>query len=444
MRSLIALTFCCLLASPQAHACLWVGDNYTLFFETIPGLQPGVDVIAKVSLSDVKDEADGTATATIMQVLKTSDKRVHQGSKITMKYRSSSCGPSPRNGSGGTIIARLGADSAGRMVLYPYMQRFHDGHIDSAEGKRFVFQPEAACGFPNLRLPSDFAVFAAGTYSGREIPFQIDRGGQQGTQIDVTVNSPNKPVVLILGTRKPTIWHIDWTEGTKILAVLVSGYFRQAVAGLEKHVPQLNSSFFNRGPCGYFYVDVNSGHFRMVGGYFYEMDEIAKHVFGRAVDKTFPAENGQVVIGEPLQPGIRLITSPEVTPESFYDREALMAGSAGLEEAVRKGLLRKATDADADAWMAAVTKKSPPQDVPSATGKGTPKLPRWLMHNAYVVLKPFTYPTGLYGARSATFIIPKGIPQPDGNPGHSTIYDFNTLTCQGSAEGCPFTKGWPQ
>ena len=442
MRSLIALTFCCLLASLHVHACQGPDQEYTLFFESTPNLQPGVDVIAKVSLSNVKD---GTATATIKQVLKTSDARVHKGSKIAMKYQYTSCGPYHGYDKEGTIIARIGADSAGRMVLYPYRRRRYGGdRIGSAEGESFKFQPEAACSFPNLRLPSDFAVFAAGAYSGREIPFQIDRGGQQGTQIDVTVNSPHKPVVLMLGARMPTIWNIEWSEGTKILAVLVSGYHRQAVAGLEKHVLQLNSSFYNRGPCGYFYVDVNSGQFRMVGGYFYEMDEMAKHVFGRTVDKIFPAEKGQVVIGEPLQLGTRLITSPEVTPESFYDREALMAGPAGLEEAVRKGFLRKSTDADADAWVTAVTKNSPPQNVPSAAGKNIPKPPGPPKRGAYVVLKSFTYPTGLYGGYSADFIIPKGIPQPDGNPGHSTIYDFNTLTCQGSAEGCPFTKEWPQ
>jgi hypothetical protein len=48
------------------------------------------------------------------------------------------------------------------------------------------------------------------------------------------------------------------------------------------------------------------------------------------------------------------------------------------------------------------------------------------------VLKQFTYPEGLYGAYGATFFIAKGAPRPTGNPGHSAIYDFNTLNCQGA------------
>lgn len=56
------------------------------------------------------------------------------------------------------------------------------------------------------------------------------------------------------------------------------------------------------------------------------------------------------------------------------------------------------------------------------------------LHNGYVVLKAFTLPEGLYGAHSGTFFVPKGVPRPRGTLGHSTLYDFNTLTCTGA--GC--------
>jgi hypothetical protein len=46
--------------------------------------------------------------------------------------------------------------------------------------------------------------------------------------------------------------------------------------------------------------------------------------------------------------------------------------------------------------------------------------------NAYTVVKAFTYPAGLYGGDSAAFIIPKGVPTPTGDPGHSAVFDFNS------------------
>lgn len=226
----------------------------------------------------------------------------------------------------------------------------------------------------------------------------------------------------MLGAYEPTIWNIGWSKGTKIVAVLVSGYHRQVVAGLEKDVPLLNSSYDNHGPCGYFYVANDK---------FTALNPLAKRVFGRPVEMVFLAEQGRVVVGEPLKSDTKLITSSETTPASFYDRNAPIAGPAGLKDAVRKGLLRKATTADADAWVNAVIQNSPKRDVPPIAGTGIPKPPRPPAYNAYVVLKPFTYPAGLYGGNSATFIIPKGVPRPVGNPGHSAVYDFNTLNCQG-------------
>ncbi len=126
MHYLMVLATCFLLASPQAHACRGISFEYRLFFETLPNPQPEADVIAKVSLSEVKD---GTATAKVVQVLKTSDVRVQQGEQIPVKYSFTSCGPNPVNGAGGTIIANTGTDSEGHLVLYPYLRRYGDGHM---------------------------------------------------------------------------------------------------------------------------------------------------------------------------------------------------------------------------------------------------------------------------------------------------------------------------
>lgn len=306
----------------------------------------------------------------------------------------------------------------------------------TTELKPFEFKPEVtqpniakqppSCAFPELKLPVDYAVFAAGAYSGRKISFQIDQSGHEGTQIDVAVNSPNKPVALMLGAYEPTIWNIGWSKETRILAVLVSGYHRQAVAGLDNRMPLLNSSYDNRGPCGYFYVSKDN----LAG-----LNPLARRMFGRPVDTVFLAEKGQVVVGEPLLTGTKLVTSPQIAPASFHNKDAPMAGPAGLEDAVRRGLLRKATAEDGDAWVDAVIKNSPRRDIPPIAGAGVPKPPKPALYNAYVVLKPFTYPAGLYGAHSATFLILKGVPKPSGNPGHSAVFDFNTLSCQGALCG---------
>jgi len=273
------------------------------------------------------------------------------------------------------------------------------------------------------KLPSDFVVYAAGAYSGRKISLQIDQSGHSATQIDVEIDQPGKPIVLMLGAYEPTIWTIRLSPETKVLAALIGGYHKQVVTGLSLSIPSLVSTYDNRGPCGYFYVSPDS----LAG-----LNPLARRVFGRSVDVVYPATDGRVVIGVAMPVNATSFSSgPSL--ESFRDKSAPLAGEAGLEEAVLRGLLRKATAADAEAWVDAVIQNTPQRDIPYVAGQGIPRPPKPGMHNAYVVLAAFTYPAGLFGAHSATFLIPKGVPRPQGNPGHSSIYDFNTLSCQGAS-----------
>ncbi|MEA3152471.1 MAG: hypothetical protein QOK44_60 [Betaproteobacteria bacterium] len=281
-----------------------------------------------------------------------------------------------------------------------------------------------ACAFTNLKLPEDFRILATGAYTGRRLGFQIDQSGQNATQFDVAVNSPDKPVVLILGAYDPAIWNIGWTPKTRIVAVLVSGYHRQAIAGLDPKVPTLNSTYDNKGACGYFYLSAQGAP--------EQLNPLARKLFGKPVDLVYPAAQGAAMVGERVVNVNDMVTHPATPPESFRNPSAPLAGPAGLEDGVRIGALRRATQSDAQAWGDAVAASTPQRDVPPIAGVGVPKPRPPSLHNGYVVLKQFTYPEGLYGAYGATFFIAKGAPRPTGNPGHSAIYDFNTLNCQGA------------
>jgi len=281
----------------------------------------------------------------------------------------------------------------------------------------------SVCGFPGVVLPANAKVFAAGAYSGRTLDFQIDRSGHQATQIDVAVNHRGEPVVLMLGAYEPTIWNIGWSSESRIAAVLVSGYHRQVVAGLPRSVPTLVSSYDNKGACGYFYVQADD-----VGN----LNPMAQRVFARRVDRVYPSREGRVIVGDSLPAGVALVTGTGPTPESFRDRTQPLAGPAGIEDAVRKGLLREATDSDARAWVDAQAAQPANRDLPPVEGASAPALKKPQLFNAYVVLKPMALPSGLYGAHSVTLFVPKGVPRPTGELGHSRIYDFNTNTCAGA------------
>lgn len=276
-------------------------------------------------------------------------------------------------------------------------------------------------------IPRDALVLAAGEYGGRKTGFQIDDSGHEATQIDVAVNSKRKSVVLMLGAYEPTVWNVGWSAGTKIVGVIVSGYHAQAVAGLPRNVPIINNTYANRSTCGYFYLKPTEQQ---------GLEPMAMRVVGRPVDKIYRSSNGKVVVGDTLEKTTRLLTSNDVTVKSLQQKDAPLAGPAGLEEAVRNGILRAATSDDMFAWESAMQKQvngDPPlHDAASEVRRNR-------VDNTYVVLKRFNLPAGLYGANAAKFLLPQGVPVPTGDLGHSALLDFNTMNCKGAI--CPGLRG---
>lgn len=312
------------------------------------------------------------------------------------------------------------------------------------------------CDTSGLALPKDYSILAAGAYSGRELSFQIDQSGYMAHQVDATVNSPEKPVVLMLGGSNPIIWNVKWSPGTKILAVVVSGSYRQAVAGLEPTVRVLNSSSDlvpnlnpNRahdgllkivGPCGEWTGQLaNHDYFNLE-----DVDLVARHLFWRPTEHKYRAKDGQVLIGNPLKTGAELLNSPATTPMSFYDKNAPVAGRAALDVAVQKGQIRAATEEDFDAvraWRGQPIKGGPYKTPSSPPGKvyvvingvtySTPSQSEEV--NAYVVLKPFVIPANL--PNGVSLIVPKGVPRPTGFSGYMAVTDMNVpLPSAGRAE----------
>jgi hypothetical protein len=278
------------------------------------------------------------------------------------------------------------------------------------------------CQFHGVQWPEDFGILVAGDHLGAPQSFQLDQSGNPATRFDVDVNSPVRPVVLMLGAYQPSVWNIRWTPGTRILAALVSGYHRQVVAGLPDTVPRLISTFDNKGPCGYFYVGEDGLE---------RINPMARQLFGRPADRIYKASRGKVVVGEPIGAGVVMLTSPDIRPDSFADPTAPLAGRAGVDEAVRRGTLRPATQADIDAWKATALRMRPARDVPPIVGETRPGIAMPTSGETYVILRQFAIPAGLHGGHSVCFILPKGVPTPTGDLGHSALFDLATGKCEG-------------
>jgi len=310
-------------------------------------------------------------------------------------------------------------------------------HAQGVVGVQPAFAPAPACSFLDSGLlPPDTMVIAAGAYSGRRAGFQIDQSGHEATVFDITVHS-DKPVALLLGAYEPSIWSIAWTTGTKVVAVFATGYHRQAVAGLPAHTPIITSSHTEKEACGYAYM----------GDSLAWVNPKSRAVFGKEATRVYnKAPAGAIFIAESIRAPTAPTRSPDHPIESFRNLHAPLAGKPGLDAALQKGQLRMATEDDIHMvrqhyLRLAADNASGKADIPPVAGQapGAPpavKIPSLHAKSTYVVVQAFTFPAGLYGGHAESFIVPKGVPGPTGNRGHSMVIDLNNKGQACTGPGC--------
>jgi hypothetical protein len=275
----------------------------------------------------------------------------------------------------------------------------------------------SVCAFPEVALPNDLRIYGAGNYAGRTFDKQIDSSGHQATEFDIAVNSPNQPVALILGAYDPAIWNISWTEGTKIVAVAVTGYHRQIVIGTTPDTPILIS----RGaPCEWSYI---------IWGNIDSLNRLSEKLFHRSADAINLSSNGRAVLGSPLVAGEQLITSKATSIDDFIDTKLSLAGSAALTQAILEGSIRKSNGDERKEW------RKRWREVHHATSSQTGNLtshPLISDSNTYVILKPYQIPKGLSATGLSVFYLPAGVSFPKGNIDGAVLYDLGALNCHGS------------
>lgn len=113
-----------------------------------------------------------------------------------------------------------------------------------------------------------------------------------------------------------------------------------------------------------------------------------------------------------------------VTESGAGPSRSFGSGEAGLNEAVRAGVLRLGNAGDVNAWKTAYTSKT-------GQSVGRDFDDRIRSMSVYVVTGDMAIPSGLNGAHAVVFVLPRGAPHPRGNAGHSPILDIKSGSCGG-------------
>lgn len=270
-------------------------------------------------------------------------------------------------------------------------------------------KPDTGCGLSGKTWPKDMVVYAVAGDSGvqRRLGWQIDQSGLAASQKDVFVDSI-RPVALILGSGEPTIWNISLAKRTVLMAVVASGHYRQALAGLPEDTPVMTTSLLNKNPCGYF-------SFERYPGPVDEAQSFSRKVFGRPIEAAYEADVLTVAIGSKKN-AYRLgeSSASRRTVESFKDDSAPLAGAMGIDQSVKEGALRAASELDL---------KDMPGPLRARIAGSHLK--------AYVLLKELVLPPGLHGESAAVFVLGHGVPSPKGALGDSALFNPADGSCLG-------------
>src|SRR3546814_10035644 len=97
------------------------------------------------------------------------------------------------------------------------------------------------------------------------------------------------------------------------------------------------STHENNGTCGAFYVGSDRSD---------KLAAVALRAFHHPIDHVYLATQGRASVGTRIPPGTLLLTSGEATPDSYALKPAPRPGRAGLDDAIRAGEFRMASQPD--------------------------------------------------------------------------------------------------
>lgn len=260
------------------------------------------------------------------------------------------------------------------------------------------------------KLPDNYVVYAVGTYTGpKPLGFQIDNSGHNAALTDVVVNIPNRPVVLVLTAHEPVIWRVGRLKDTTIAGVLVSGYHTQSLGGIDKSTLKVISTHDTPGKFPYFFAHEDSPELL-------KMSEAVTKLLGKEIEHFINKhERGVFYIGDPPSNLADVIHVEEVDLKR-YQFGRFMPGNRGVDQLMKDGKLRLATQEEIDAWVDKASEKykrfNPDLKVDHHMRLG----------GTYTILKPLTLPDGMYGSHSRSFLVPLDVPFPDGPRGHNEFY----------------------
>jgi Ca2+-binding EF-hand superfamily protein len=249
---------------------------------------------------------------------------------------------------------------------------------------------------------------------------------------NVTVEPGNEPLYVVITTYQPTIWRFYGSTNRIERVVVVSqrelapkdASTRTQLAGVVG-VPADKISFPKQACVGYFHVAPSTASAQAAGTVKAATGKSPDVITGKYELGTFNVPSGKIEAIQGDRPKMLVIEKSGgtltvegdaknirvVTPSSDLQRELLRFNPGGV------------VTIDATKVVAS-TRAEPYQVLPQQAGLIQLVQSGALTQNEageFLINRKIRFPAGLAGAHSVKFLLRRGVPEPDGDPGHSDV-----------------------
>jgi hypothetical protein len=268
------------------------------------------------------------------------------------------------------------------------------------------------------RAVGDVVVLSMHGGRGARTPYWL-AGAEHETRAVAVTGSGSRPVTLVLSAREPTVWDLT-AVASRVHGVIASGSAPQAVAGLPASVPVAFSGTPEPGRSSACGVPIAYGN---LTGIREQADVVAgilgsrpRRWYGGYDPSSFDIDGGRAV---------RTSTAPPVASvrsATVVRTEGLMPGGDGIQQLISQGAIRRFSRQDLADWTARGARLEMVEGPFLASRAQDPLAYLGQTTSGYLVLRTLPeLPSGLEGADSAVFVLPRGVSMPTGI-GDSTIY----------------------
>ena len=262
----------------------------------------------------------------------------------------------------------------------------------------------ARCGLENL--PSKYWVKPIAVYQGSLIATtRIATPDHDYTsRVDITVSETDQPVVLILSNYRPVQWRVGQMAAAKLAGVVLVGFKKAELIGLPNTIPVFNATLPDAAECrleSNFYVSTDHG-LDAAEAQQLAAETLSQQLFHRsALGITSEQAGNRIIVGTKWNApeDVKPFYSDDGGDVFKRDPDLLLPMELGLEQLRANGAVRRATAAELAPWEAA---------------QRAGRIGVWRfggINRAYVLLRKTELPDGL---RGVDFLLPEGVPMPDG------------------------------